>query len=245
MATDSAPERHGWLTRSRPPEIFVITALLGVMALTTYNGVTTDRFPADLSITRWLQKLDLGPIRGLLFTMGLRGVAGVTLGLTALWLWFRGHRVEGVLCLLIVIPDISSFALRDFFDRPRPGADLVVVYGGPQGASFPSGTALHTIFFFGWVLYLLPRIRLSLPWKRIIAAISLVYIPVMGLWLVHHGRHWPSDVFGGYVYGVVYLYFWIKLYHLAKTWDERHPGFLPSLTLRRLGSRFGVLRAPE
>jgi membrane-associated phospholipid phosphatase len=244
MSTDPAPDRRGWLTRDRALEILGVAALLGLLALSTYNAVTTDRFPADLSITRWLQKLDLGPIRGLLFTMGLRGVAGVTLGLTALWLWFRGHRVEGVMCLLIVLPDISSFALRDLFDRPRPDSDLVVVYGGPQGASFPSGTALHTIFFFGFVLYLLPRIQLSSPWKRAVAAACVVYIPVMGLWVVHHGRHWPSDVLGGYVYGAVYLYLWIKLYQVARAWDERHPGVLASLTLRRLGSRLRLMKAP-
>ena len=244
MSTDPAPDGRGWLTRGRALEILGITALLGLLALSTHNGVTTDRFAADLSIIRWLQKLDLGPIRGLLFAMGLRGVAGVILGLTALWLWARGHRVEGVMCLLIVLPDLSSFALRDLFDRPRPSSDLVLVYGGPQGDSFPSGTALHTIFFYGFVLSLLPRVRLSGPWKRAVAAVCVVFIPVMGLWVVHHGRHWPSDVFGGYVYGAVYLYFWIKLYHVAKAWDERHPGFLASLTLRRLGSRFRLMKAP-
>ena len=68
----------------------------------------------------------------------------------------------------------------------------------------------------------------------------------MGLWVIHHGRHWPSDVFGGYLYGLFYLALWIKLYPWAKAWEARHPDLLNAVdrALRRVGSRFGLARTP-
>ncbi len=227
-------------------EAAAITVLLGVMALATYNAVTTDRFAADLSITEFLQRADLGWLRGPLFWMGVRGVAGLFMAITIGWLWLRGYRLAAVFVVLMLIPDASSFILRDIFDRPRPDDGIVNVYGGAQGDSFPSGTALHWIFFGGIMVFLLPKVVASRRATVILSGLIALWVAAMGLWVIHHGRHWPSDVFGGYLYGLFYLALWIKLYSWAKAWEARHPELLNAVdrALRRAGSRFGLAKTP-
>ena len=216
----------------RALNVAIVLAILGVTAFSTFHGVTTDRWTYDLEITEFFQKLDVGSLGGVLFWMGVRGVAGLIMAATAIWLWFSGHRVASALVVLMLIPDASSFILRDIFERPRPSAELVNVEGGPQGFSYPSGTALHTMLFYGFMLYLLPKIATS---KRVlwgVGAVLTFWILFQGAWVVHHGRHWASDVVGGYLYGATYLTAWIALYPRALAWDARNSHVLAIVDFR-------------
>lgn len=217
--------------------------LLALTALSTFNAVTTERFVADLEIAEFIQKAPFAPLRGALFKMGVFGVAGGLMAVTCSWLWLRGNRIEAVLLALLSLPDVSSFLLRSIYDRPRPTIDLVAVYGGPQGASYPSGTTLHWIFFGGFMAYLLPKVLDNRRLAYGLGTFLILWALWMGVWVVHHGRHWPSDAFGGYLYGLIYLMLWVRLYPIAKAWEARHPGFLTSAPLRRVASRLRPVRA--
>ncbi len=224
-------------------EAIGILALLALTALSTFHAVTTDRFAYDLDIARWFQKADLSSLQGVLFKMGVLGAAGALMAISCTWLWLRGNRVEAVMLALLSLPDVSSFILRDLYDRARPTQDLVTVYGGPQGQSYPSGTALHWMFFCSFVAYLLPKVTRD---QRVIyglGALLVVWPFVMGAWAINHGRHWPSDVLGGYLYGLLYLVLWIKLYPIAKAWHARNPSVLTRATVRRAAMALGLLRS--
>ena len=225
-------------------EAAAITALLGVMALATYNPVPTARGAAILSVTECLRGAGLWWVRCSVCWIGVRGVAGLFMAITIGWLWLRGYRLAAVFVVLMLIPDASSFLLRDIFDRPRPSEGIVNVYGGAQGDSFPSGTALHWIFFGGIIVYLLPKVGASRRATVILSGLIALWVAAMGLWVIHHGRHWSRDVFGGYLYGLFYLALWIKLYPWTKAWEARHPELLNAVdrALRRAGSRFGLAR---
>lgn len=215
------------LTRARAqgiawPSIFL--AVSALVAVTTFFAVTTDRQPFDLPFTRFVQRLDLeqyGPFSRLMFWMGLRGAAGFLLiGIAAL-LWFRGRRLETSLLLLIGVLDLWNVTLRDIIGRPRPTEDLVGVvigYGGIQGASFPSGHAMHVLLFYGFLAYLGGRLVRRSAVRLAIQSLMLLYIPIAGLWLVHAGRHWASDVLGGYVYGAFYLLVLVAAHQLGTAW---------------------------
>ena len=72
-------------------------------------------------------------------------------------------------------------------------------------------------------------------------AFLAVYIPFTGLYAIHYGRHWASDVVGGYLYGLLYLVIAIKLFHLGRAWESRHPHLLTMATPRRLLLRLGLM----
>ena len=114
--------------------------------------------------------------------------------------------------------------LRDLIDRPRPTEDLVGViigYGGIQGDSFPSGHALHTMLFYGFLVYLSRDLMKPGPSRTAVWLAVALYVPVAGLWLVYDGRHWTSDVLGGYAYGAFYLLITILSYRWYLSWSER------------------------
>ena len=221
-----------------------IVGLLALTALSSYNAATTNRFAWDLSITEWIQKLEVSEsFEDVLFYMGILGLGGAVMVPVWLWQWFRGHRMDALLLLLTLLPNGLIFLVRDLFDRPRPVEEgLVNVIGGPQGASYPSGHGFMVVLLYGFLLYLLTRYSSS---KRAIYGVSallLLYIPFAGLWLIHHGRHWPSDVFGGYLYGALVLVIWIRLHKIAGAWEERHPDFLTLATLQRAAGKLGLVR---
>ena len=219
-----------------------LTALLVLLAMSTYNAVTTDRFAGDLAFTRWVQELEVDEgLEELLFYIAFEGLAGVLVAAAFLWLWFgSGHRVDAIVLVLAKLPNFINFPLRAIFGRPRPDEFSVGVVGSPAGQSFPSGHAVLAVLLYGFLLYLLMQHTRS---KRIVYAawiFTVLYIPFTGLYVVHIGRHWASDVVGGYLYGLLYLAIGIQLFHLGRAWEARHPDMLTLATVRRLST--GLVR---
>ncbi len=123
----------------------------------------------------------------------------------------------------IFIPDAFNVALREIIGRPRPSSDLVMVFGGPQGSSFPSGYALHVILFCGFLIYLFKYVLKPGRLRTLLWVLFGIYIPTVGVWLIYDGRHWTSDVLGGYVYGAFYLVILIWIYSKYTTWRRKYP----------------------
>ena len=223
------------MTRARTllPLILLFSAYLAALVASAIVAVRVDLFGWDVDITRWVQRnlfQSSSLAREALFWMGLRGVAGVTFAALLAFLWWRRQRVAAVMSLaLIGLPDLFNIPLREIIGRPRPTTDLVEVivgFGGIQGSSFPSGHALHVLLFYGFVMYLLPRYLSS---RRLIFALYfllVIYITWTGLWLIYDGRHWFTDVMGGYLYGGFYL---LALIVGTRLMEEavRRPGGLP------------------
>lgn len=220
---DAAAPHVSTSIRRRALDATGVAAILGLTAYSTYHGVTTDRWAYDLPISEFLQRVDVGPLSGVLFWVGARGLAGVTMAVVAIWLWLSGRRAAAALIALMLVPDALNFVLRDLVDRPRPSVELVRVEGGPQGASYPSGTAVHATLFYGFIAYLLAKIAAPDRWRQAAIAVLIFWILLQGVWLINHGRHWASDVVGGYLYGAMYLTLWTKLYPPAARWDAAHP----------------------
>ncbi len=231
--------------RRRTLDIAGVAAILGLTAFSTIHGVTTDRWAYDLAISEFLQRLDVGSLSGALFWVGARGVAGVTMAAAAIWLWLSGRRAAAALIALMLVPDALNFVLRDLFDRPRPSPELVRVEGGPQGDSYPSGTAVHAMLFYGFMVYLLSQVAAPSRWRQALSAALVFWILLQGAWLINHGRHWATDVVGGYLYGAAYLLLWVKLYPLAAAWDAAHPPKPSRLGFRLRRAKIGRAAPPE
>ena len=188
----------------------IIVALMAVVVL-TYAALTVDYYSWELEFSRWLQGFSLGPadfLRGWLFWMGARGIAGAVVLAVCLVLWFRRWRLEAVFVALVSVPDLLNILIKELIGRPRPTADMVEVvvgYGGIQGSGFPSGHAVHVVLFYGFLL-ILARLYIPNPaLVRTIFALGCAYMLATGPLLIYDGRHWLVDVLGGYSYGAFYL----------------------------------------
>lgn len=110
----------------------------------------------------------------------------------------KGRLVGGTLVLLILVSDqFSSQVLKHLFSRPRPchvpleGLRLLVDCG--SGYSFPSSHAVNNSAFAFYMSYHYRR------WWWMYT----IYASLMCLSRIIVGVHYPSDVLGGAVIGVV------------------------------------------
>ena len=73
--------------------------------------------------------------------MGIRGVAGIIMVLLFIFCWSFNKRTEAIFLALISVADLMNILIKEIIGRPRPSQDIVDVvigYGGIQGAGFPS-----------------------------------------------------------------------------------------------------------
>lgn len=128
------------------------------------------------------------------------GGAYVTLSVTAaasLWLLLRRCPARAlVLATTVLIERSLVDFLKDWIGRPRPafGLDWHI-----QSLAFPSGHAASGLTAFLATAMILARPSRRGPW----AAGALLLAFIVGLTRIYLGVHWPSDVMGGWAFGLL------------------------------------------
>ena len=129
--------------------------------------------------------------------------------IVAAWLsWRRQRRLALVLVGVVLIGRALTEAQKFSIARVRPDLEphLVVV----RTSSFPSGHAASSMIFYLTLALVLTR---HSPWHRTAAAGAIVLSLLIGASRVMLGVHWPSDVIGGWAFGLL----WVLLtVHLAE-----------------------------
>ncbi len=119
----------------------------------------------------------------------------------SLWLLVRRKRPD--LAAHLVTVQLGSLTLnallKDIFDRPRP--ELFEQRGQHAWAACPSGHAIASISVLLTVAILLRRER-GWSWPMRAAVVLLIISLYSRLYL---GVHWPTDIVGGVVGGVLWL----------------------------------------
>ena len=124
-----------------------------------------------------------------------------------IWLWRAGHRrLPLVLVAIVAIGRALGEAQKYWVARARPDLEphLVVV----KTSSFPSGHATSSmIFYLALALVLTAGTR----WHRIAAAGAVLLSLLIGASRVMLGVHWPSDVIGGWAFGMLWIMLTLRL----------------------------------
>ncbi|HEY6048056.1 MAG TPA: phosphatase PAP2 family protein, partial [Sphingomicrobium sp.] len=116
-----------------------------------------------------------------------------------LWRWGRG-RLAGALLLVVLLGRGLSEVQKFTIARVRPDLEphLVVV----KTSSFPSGHAASSmIFYLTLALALVPGKQR----RRLAAAGAILLSVLIGTSRVMLGVHWPSDVVGGWAFGMLWV----------------------------------------
>jgi membrane-associated phospholipid phosphatase len=133
--------------------------------------------------------------------------------IVAAWLFYRGHRhLPWVLIAIVATGRGLSEAQKYRVARVRPDLEphLVVV----KTSSFPSGHATSSMIFF---LTLALVLGAGTRWRRPAVAGAMLLSLAIGTSRVMLGVHWPSDVVGGWAFGLLWVLLTLRL---AGRWIE-------------------------
>ncbi|MBU6430963.1 bifunctional DedA family/phosphatase PAP2 family protein [Patescibacteria group bacterium] len=123
-----------------------------------------------------------------------------------LWLW---KERTYVIPLFVTIAGGGLFGLigKLALHRERPETALYV----ENTFSFPSGHSTIAAAFFGFIIYILLRRKQKLKYKINTFFFGLTLILLIGLSRLYLGVHFLSDVWGGYLLGLLWLFIGIAI----------------------------------
>jgi undecaprenyl-diphosphatase len=127
--------------------------------------------------------------------------------ITAVWLWLAGHRhLPWVLAAIVLVGRALSEVQKYWIARVRPDLEphLVVV----KTSSFPSGHATSSMIFYTAIALTLTA---ESRWHRVAVAAAITLSVLVGLSRVMLGVHWPSDVVGGWSFGLLWVLLTLRL----------------------------------
>ncbi|MCP9234730.1 phosphatase PAP2 family protein [Lewinella sp. JB7] len=130
----------------------------------------------------------------------------ISIAVATLGFWLTRRRREALFMLATVgsLPVIAAAKL--IMNRQRPSADLVRVVYEAQFQSFPSGHVTFYTVFFGFLAYLMYRMRSwPTPVRIGIGAFSLLLVFTVPFSRVYLGVHWGTDVLAGFFLGLSLL----------------------------------------
>jgi membrane-associated phospholipid phosphatase len=180
-----------------------LTLAVGLTALI----VAVDTTSEDHDVAQAIQELPLGnafpnAVRAAT-TTELDIVVGVAV---AAIVWRTGDRRTATvfLALLFVLP-LVQHGLKLAVDRPRPPFDPSEIWSDPSSPSFPSGHVMSATVVYGFVLYLSLGERWPPPCRIAARVLSAAAFVLTALTSITLEVHWPTDVLGGYLWGLVLL----------------------------------------
>ncbi|EIT85841.1 phosphoesterase PA-phosphatase-like protein [Fictibacillus macauensis ZFHKF-1] len=131
-------------------------------------------------------------------------VLGLLLLISLAYLWFRRRDIWSMLFYLLTVAGggVLNSILKHEYKRQRPNDNPVVE---ELSFSFPSGHAMGSMLYYGFLAYLI--IRSERKWiHKVLSAIFFVcFIMAIGVSRIYLGVHYPSDVVAGYCAGLVWL----------------------------------------
>ncbi|MEI5994551.1 phosphatase PAP2 family protein [Candidatus Enterococcus mansonii] len=139
----------------------------------------------------------------------------LTIGILALaiaFIFFRGKYYAETLWLVIntaLIAGVANPLIKLLFMRQRPTLQHLVT---EHSYSFPSGHSTGSLLLYGTIMFLLPQF---IKQKKICLFLQIVLgvvIVLIGISRIYLGVHFPSDVLGGFCFGLAWLLMTYPIY---------------------------------
>jgi membrane-associated phospholipid phosphatase len=118
-------------------------------------------------------------------------------------LWNYNRSLGSKLLVLISINGAIFDALKMLFHLPRPYwvSSEVKVYSYYNSFGFPSGHAQNVTVFFGFIASWVKKVWIQL--------LCVLIILLVGLARIFQASHFPTDVLGGYCFGLILLFLFL------------------------------------
>ena len=134
--------------------------------------------------------------------------------------------ITGILCVGILIKDKKYFKvfilatligvilnnlIKIIVKRPRPSQTLPLSF--ESSYSFPSGHSMMSTVFYGLIIYFVFKNIQNRKLKVFLSSLLSIIIILVGISRIYLGVHYSTDVLGGFILGIIYLFVFIKLLH--------------------------------
>jgi undecaprenyl-diphosphatase len=119
------------------------------------------------------------------------------------------EKKQGILVginLLIVF--LFNLLLKSVFSRPRP-IDIHLIEA--SGYSFPSGHAMISTAFYGFLIYLIWKTKMNKKIKWLYTILLSILVLLICITRVYLGVHYASDVLAGFFIAITYLIIFISV----------------------------------
>jgi undecaprenyl-diphosphatase len=195
----------GWLARRRirpyRPLVFPAVAIGAIWALAVMLGSLAwfDEYTTGAvnRLPRWLEPFFTA--MAFVGSMGMLIVAAIAMAIVEASdrRWVRAGAMLGS---LLALP--TFYLIKETVRRARPVSEFVRAHG-LHDYSFPSGHSTGSAAVYG-VMTILIMSRVPQRWKVPVAAGGALLIFCIGLSRVYLGAHFPTDVLGGWLLGLVF-----------------------------------------
>lgn len=216
--------RAPWRNRALRRSIAIALWVIGLLTLAVASVLTRSHlgpWPVELAFSRSVQSLSswpwIPPLFDFIGTFNNPTPSGIMVGMLFAGMILLGwYRQALFFALTVGIGNAIDNLIGIFVSRPRPSPALVRVDVPLVYNSFPSGHTVHTMLFYGFLLYLsftTPvrtwRYRRMLIPLQVFAALNIL---LMGISRVYQGEHWVGDTLAAYLSGGLWLVLFIFLY---------------------------------
>ena len=111
--------------------------------------------------------------------------------------------------LNLIFESFLNNLFKTIFKRQRPSILRLV---GAGGYSFPSGHAMASVAFYGFLIYIVYKNVENKYLKFFLIFLMVLIILLIGLSRIYLGVHFASDVIGGFTLGLSYILAFIYVY---------------------------------
>lgn len=181
----------------------LLLALLAIFILAGLTGGQDGSF--DAAASSWMANIRHAhpQLTSLAAIMTQMGSVYVTLGLGLLagviLAFRRSARSAFLLAAIVLLERLSVDGLKLAIGRPRPEFELLPFM--PGSYSFPSGHSANSMAAFTAIAL----IAVPQHWRRPALATAITLALFIGLTRIFLGVHWPSDVIGGWAWGLLFV----------------------------------------
>jgi YegS/Rv2252/BmrU family lipid kinase len=149
-------------------------------------------------------------LRGIEAAFANVGTALIT-AVLAVTLWLRKHHRAAVYVVLVMVSTWLTYTwMKVLFGRARP------TWQDPLGRltsqAFPSGHSASTAALAGVLIVLAMMLIRRASLRRTVCVGAVLLALVVGADRVLLGRHFPTDVLGGWLLGATFVLLWLGLY---------------------------------
>ena len=112
--------------------------------------------------------------------------------------------------ILISVNSINSVIINSIFKRIiRRERPIVLHLIEETGFSFPSGHSMAAMSFYGFLIYLIAKSNFNKYTKIIYISLLSTIIILVGISRIYLGVHYASDIIGGYLTSIIYMFIYI------------------------------------